>query len=323
MADGSKHLVTVALSVFDVLNAVTQAAAATFPGGLRGGYGRWRQHSGENVMKSGLLREIFSDKKTIDNRALNLLGAQVIRSIAARVVRNRRSFPVDYKLQDELEELEREGIVTWPDFLSPDDFEAVRRECLNLVARDGGLPFLKFGPNTVGRIGLANAGTDQLWRFFADKRLQNLLEMSERRPLGDLSAIACLEHLIQGPAQEFVDPELELHSDIFFTTHKVWFYLSDVRLESGPLAFVKRSHWLTPQCLYYIYKESCTRALGANKSRRISLHEKRKFGDETVVTCPRNTLVVANTCGYHRRVQGMVGGERLSLHFQLRANPFG
>jgi len=52
-----------------------------------------------------------------------------------------------------------------------------------------------------------------------------------------------------------------------------------------------------PQCLYYIYKESCTRALGANTSRRISLHEKRKIGDETVVTCPRNTLVVANTCG--------------------------
>jgi hypothetical protein len=136
-------------------------------------------------MKSGLLREIFSDKKTIDNRALNLLGAQVIRSIAARVVRNRRSFPVDNKFQDKLEELEREGIVTWPDFLSPDDFEAVRRECLNLVARDGGLPFRKFGPNTVGRIGLANAGTYQLRRFFADKRLQNLLEMSERRPLGD------------------------------------------------------------------------------------------------------------------------------------------
>ena len=49
------------------------------------------------------------------------------------------------------------------------------------------------------------------------------------------SAIACLEHLIQGPAHESVDPESELHSDIFFTTHKVWFYLSDVRLESGPL----------------------------------------------------------------------------------------
>jgi hypothetical protein len=271
-------------------------------------------------MKSGLIREIFSDKKTIDNRALNLLGVQAIRSIAARMVHNRRSFPVDNKLQDKLEELEREGIVTWPDFLSPDDFEAVRRECLDLVAKDGGLPSRKFGPNTVGRVGVT--GTNQLGLFFADRRLQRLLEMSERRPLGDLSRSACLDHLIPGSAEDSVDPESELHSDIFFTSHKVWFYLSDVTPECGPFAFVKRSHLLTPQRLYSIYKESCTRALGANSSRRVDLHEKRKIGDETVVTCPRNTLVVANTCGYHRRVQGMVGGERLSLHFQLRTNPF-
>jgi hypothetical protein len=270
--------------------------------------------------KAQLIREIFSDKKTIDNRALNLLGVQVIRSIAARMVYNRRSFPVDNKLQDKLEELEREGMVTWPDFLSPDDFDAVQRECLDLVAKDGGLPSRKFGPNTVGRVGVA--GTNQLGLFFADRRLQNLLEMAERRPLGDLSRIACLERLIQGPAEDSVDPESELHSDIFFTSHKVWFYLSDVRPESGPFAFVKRSHLLTPQRLYSIYKESCTRAIGANPSRRISLPEKTRIGDETVVTCRKNTLVVANTCGYHRRVQGMPGGERISLHFQLRTNPF-
>ena len=272
--------------------------------------------------KPKLLREIFSDKKTIDNRALNLLGAQVTRSIAARIVHNRRSFPVDRELQGKLEELEREGIVTWPDFLLPDDFDAVRRECLKLT--NGGLPvFGQFGTSKVEKLLLANAGTSQLWRLLADRRLQNLLEMSERRPLGDLMGwCAQLEQITQVPANSG-DPESELHSDIFFTSHKVWFYLSDVRRESGPLAFVKRSHWLTPQRLYYIYKESCTRAPDANASRRISRDEKRKIGDETVIICPSNTLVVANTCGYHRRLQGKIGEKRLSIHLQVRHDPFG
>ena len=273
--------------------------------------------------KPKLLREIFSDKKTIDNRALNLLGAQVTRSIAARIVHNRRSFPVDRELQGKLEELEREGIVTWPDFLLPDDFDAVRRECLKL-GTNGGLPvFGQFGTSKVEKLLLANAGTSQLWRLLADRRLQNLLEMSERRPLGDLMGwCAQLEQITQVPANSG-DPESELHSDIFFTSHKAWFYLSDVRRESGPLAFVKRSHWLTPQRLYYIYKESCTRAPGANASRRISRDEKRKIGDETVIICPSNTLVVANTCGYHRRLQGKIGEKRLSIHLQVRHDPFG
>src|SRR6476620_1041852 len=95
--------------------------------------------------KAQLLRDILSDKKIINDRALNLLGVQVARSIAARVVRNRRLFPVNPELQDKREELEREGIVTWPDFLLPEDFAAVRHECLKLVETKEGLPFLQFG----------------------------------------------------------------------------------------------------------------------------------------------------------------------------------
>ena len=229
--------------------------------------------SGKTMPKAKLLREIFSDKKTIDNRAINLLGAQVTRSIAARIVRNRRRFPVDPELQDKREELECEGIVTWPEFLLPEDFDAVRRECLKLV--ETGLPSRQFGTSLVEKLSLANVGRTQLLRLLTDRRLQNLLEMSERRPLGDLLTRAQLEQITQVPANS-KDQESELHSDIFFTSHKAWFYLSDVRLESGPLAFVKRSHWLTPQRLYYIYKESCTRTPDANPSRRVTPSERKK-----------------------------------------------
>jgi hypothetical protein len=43
---------------------------------------------------------------------------------------------------------------------------------------------------------------------------------------------------------------------------------------------------------------------------------------ETIVTCPRNTLVVANVCGYHRRLQGQAGRQRQALALSLRGHPF-
>ena len=46
----------------------------------------------------------------------------------------------------------------------------------------------------------------------------------------------------------------------------------------------------------------------------MSHNEKRKIGDETVIICPSNTLVVANASGYHSGLQGKIGEKRLSIH---------
>jgi hypothetical protein len=41
-----------------------------------------------------------------------------------------------------------------------------------------------------------------------------------------------------------------------------------------------------------------------------------------VFACRRNTLVLANTCGYHARSVGEPGASRRSLHKEYRYNPF-
>ncbi len=111
-----------------------------------------------------------------------------------------------------------------------------------------------------------------------------------------------------------------MHSDIFFNTHKAWLYLRDVDTEIGPLVFVKGSHRLSLGQLGYLYQESVSRAKG---SRRITPDELERLGlEETVLVCKANTLVIANTCGYHRRLRGEPGRERLALHWSVRLNPF-
>jgi hypothetical protein len=59
------------------------------------------------------------------------------------------------------------------------------------------------------------------------------------------------------------------------------------------------------------------------KSRRVTPEELESRGlEETVFTVKANTLVVANVCGYHRRLKGVPGRRRLGVHFSHRRNPF-
>ena len=125
--------------------------------------------------------------------------------------------------------------------------------------------------------------------------------------------------MIQGPAEE-KDPETDMHSDIFFHTHKAWLYLSDVEEKDSPLCFVKGTHQLTLRRCKEIYRHSNH---PLTPSRRISPEEFAASGqEETVLTVPANTLVVANVSAYHRRKAGHPGGERWAIIISTRSHPF-
>lgn len=270
------------------------------------------------------LTRIFTATKTVDNRLLNRLGVQSLRSIAARSIHQLLPSTTDAAVQEIAAELNREGMVMLPNFLPADLFEKVREECLHLIYHNPDrLEVVCAGPNTMEIAKLSNFQPDEVpyaHQFFSDPTLNALMRAAEKRPQCDQYAVRTIERLQQGPLGADEDPETVLHSDCFFNTHKVWLYLSNVRLESGPLVFVKRSHRLTLRQIYFLYQESCQVNRG---SRRITQDEIQRAGlEETIVTAPKNTLVMANTLGYHRRLRGQPGQERYALHVQLRTNPF-
>jgi hypothetical protein len=269
---------------------------------------------------------IFSGDKVVDSFLWNCLGAQVLRTVAARWIYN--TFPVSVSgiVEDKFAELRREGIVAWPNFLARDDFERIKRECATLIRNHDQVKVEKWGANTVERVFLKNAepdATPSIHRLITDERLQGILETAEKRPLGRLSAHAQVERLIQGPGQNSEDTQTQIHSDTFFACHKCWFYISDVNLEDGPLIYLKGSHKLNPRQLLHIYKWSCSRRLDDDQSRRVTASELAKMRQQKeIFTCASNTLVIANMYGYHGRLQGEPGRERWAVHLQLRADPF-
>lgn len=277
-----------------------------------------------NALKAA--SRVFTADKVIENRLLNVLGAQVLRTVIARAMHLSRSTTIAFPHRPLREALDRDGVLVWPAFLSQERFDALARECEQLADDPSRMQSRMSGPNACRKALVRDSGEDatrELRRFLDEDRLRNLLQAAERRDVGNLLDVAEIEDLVQGTAGSGEDPQSQWHSDIFFASHKAWFYLTDVTLAHGPLAFVSGSHRLSLPQLASEYAHSTSLGPGVDRSRRIRPAEMEALkARERIIEVARNTLVVANTCGYHRRLQGEEGRRRLSIHIELRANPF-
>lgn len=275
-------------------------------------------------LKSHPIIRIFSGDKTVTGATLNLFGIQMLRMLAARSMYAVRHVPVDKDIQDYVSEVKREGMVMVPNFLDPEQFRAVREEYLDIFRKTSRSQILTPGSNTLELVFLKDINQadakNAMKYFFYNPKLLAIFHALEKQPLDSLRTTMSFELLTQNDGSA-ADPETKFHNDIFYNTHKAWLYLDDVREENGPLVYVKRSHHLSPRQLFYVYKES----LGENNgSRRITPDEiARRRLTETRCVCSQNTLVIANTFGYHRRMRGKPGNQRHAINISARiTSPF-
>ena len=90
----------------------------------------------------------------------------------------------------------------------------------------------------------------------------------------------------------------------------------------APFVYVKGSHKNRPT---HRMKKSYEYSLDKNSihSRRISAEELKELGlEETIFKAKKNTFVMANTLGFHRRMRGEAGNKRVALAYSARFNPF-
>jgi hypothetical protein len=57
---------------------------------------------------------MFTDRKIIDSKPLNMMGLQVFRTLGARLAHRSRHIDVLPDVRDEVEQLERDGTVLCP-----------------------------------------------------------------------------------------------------------------------------------------------------------------------------------------------------------------
>jgi hypothetical protein len=274
----------------------------------------------------GALGRLFSQDKIIENRALNRLGAQALRAVIAHGLYRARPVRVPSFVATEVSELLENGVILMHDFLPAEHFAKVRAECSWLRGQTDRLQTRRDGWAVWQGVPIRTVPLERMTathEFFRDPRLRAILTAAEQRPLGPVADHADFETMTYDDSTE-VDRQTQLHSDCFFNTHKAWLYLDEVKDGDGPHVYVKGSHRLTLKRLEFIYRDSFGEDYPEKSpSRRITPEEMTRLGvTETVVTCPSNTLMIVNTCGYHRRLRGEHGRKRSGLSFFFRANPF-
>lgn len=276
------------------------------------------------MSRASALRQVVGQAKAIDDPLLNRLGVQVARTVGAHGALGARRWPMpaDPALVRAIEAVRNDGYAVIEDLLTDQELERVDVAVSRAIA-DESVPVRMVDNGGVEvavrwRGDLPDDLRSDIDLFFGHPTVLALGSAAERLSLEPGSGRCTIQdQVVVGHAP---DREAEIHADTFQPTHKLWLYLTDVSEADGPLVFYPGSHRLRVQSLAAVYRES----VGTNAgSRRISERELARSGFERrALLCRRNSLVIANTHGYHGRAQGAPGGHRTSLSIELRSDPF-
>ena len=269
----------------------------------------------------------FSANPIIGSRFLNTLGLHVGRVRAAHIMTRWRSLFVGWSLPADLKRRYREqGYVAIENFLSPEEFERVREE---IVAFNGELRRMTQGDTQTfqGLLDHATvAGMPATRELLESRRFQEIMRYGGAAHKLPMFFAHCVCNGVSSGAS---DPQKDFHSDTFHPTMKAWLFLDDVDDAMGPFNYVPGSHRATRKRLQWDYENSVSgKDLQNTYAKRGSLRispddlKARDFAEPVAMKVPANTLVMADTHGFHRRGDADPGSSRLAIYAYSRANPF-
>jgi hypothetical protein len=273
----------------------------------------------------------FARNPVLGNLWLNERGLHLGRvRTAHRLAAARRRRLARQVASEDRAKLDRDGFLVKPDYLDPAVFEALQSQVRRLRA-DGREMVegntitrrIALGADTLRRVPAAA----ELLRDPCYRGLVSYAGASAAAPMFYIQSI--LDHAVEGPG----DPQRDLHADTFHPTVKAWLFLVDVGPEDMPFTYVAGSHHLTPERLAWERRVSLEasharrgtpisvitrmrRAISSDMLRELRLPE------PNVVCASANTLLVADTYGFHARGPGRRGRPRVELWASSRRNPF-
>lgn len=269
----------------------------------------------------------FVDNPLIGSDRLNRAGLHRARVVLAnRMAQKRRERLARHVPKADRTAFDRDGFVCWENFLPADSFARLREQVLSfegpareMVQGDTITRRYAVDPPAIRAIPAVRALTaDPRWHAMA-----RYVASYDIEPLLYIQSI--LSHRHQAPP----DPQIDLHADTFHPTMKAWLFLEDVDMAAGPLTYVRGSHRLTPERLAWEQRRSLEVRTGGDRlsargSFRIGRDELASLNltEPTAFAVPANTLVIADTFGFHARGASSRRSTRIELWAYSRRNPF-
>lgn len=279
------------------------------------------------VVELGTGAKSFADNPLIGSRRLNRLGLHRLRlRLAARMAEWRRMLLAGGVSGEDRAAFHRQGFVLWQDVLEPEQFGRMQSALLDRLwpCRD-----MIQGDTITRRIAVDSA------MLAAVPELKALIRSPRWRGLMRYVAATraephyYIQTIFSQHAVGAADPQTAIHADTFHPNMKAWLFLTDVAVEDGPFSYVPGSHRLTTQRLDWEHRRALAAPegldrLSARGSQRIDEAELSMLGlpRPVLFAVPANSLVVADTFGFHARSCSARPSVRVELWAYSRRNPF-
>jgi Phytanoyl-CoA dioxygenase (PhyH) len=270
----------------------------------------------------------FGDNHVIGSPALNRLGLHLWRREFARRMAIRRRQQLASAIQaEDRNGFERDGFLVKRDYLDPGAFESLRAEIMRLEAdaREAIIgdtltrlipldaPNLRRLPTVRGV--LESEGFLGLIHYIGSFR---------RKP--HLFVQTVYSQVIQNAPP---DVQSFYHVDTFHPTVKAWYFLEGVGEDAAPFTYVPGSHKANRRRSAWERKMS----VGAQTSPDILTREgslrisdadlsRLNYRKPVKLAVMANTLIIADTSGFHKRAISAGQARRISIWAYSRSNPF-
>lgn len=269
----------------------------------------------------------FCDNPVIGSPTLNRWGLHVgrVRLAATLAAARRRRLRALVSVEDAAD-FARDGFILKRDFLPPAAFETLRAQALG---HSGAAREMMQGDTITRRIALDPAALRAMPAvadLLASRPWRGLM-----RYVGsfDSEPIAYIQTILSHVNDRDPDPQTALHADTFHPTVKAWLFLTDVAEDEGPFVYVPGSHRMTAERLAWEKARSIRASTGLDRlsargSLRIVPEELATLGlpQPRVFAVKANTLVVADTSGFHARGLSVRPSTRVEIWTYGRRNPF-
>ncbi len=269
----------------------------------------------------------FRDNPLIGSHRLNARGLHVARvKLAHWLAWARRRRLAHLMDPADRAAFDRDGFLLKRDFLPPREFAALRDA---VMAHPAPAREMAQGDTVTRRIALDPAFLAAVPP--ARALLRNPLWRGAIRYAGsfDTEPLVYVQTILARRHDAPPDPQTDLHADTFHPTVKAWLFLTDVEEEDGPFRYVPGSHRLTEGRLAFEKATSLSAPAGvdhlsARGSFRIPESALAEIGLPPAQSfpTPANTLIVADTFGFHARQRASRPSVRVEIWAYGRRNPF-
>jgi hypothetical protein len=284
---------------------------------------------------------VFSHKKCLDSIPLNILGFQATRYTLGKILywlKYNLFNPKDKNNEEEISsEVIEKGYAHKNNFIEVKELEKIKKEFDLAIYETNSIVEKESYNDSKDLLDAIEHRTFMLDETIKEKypalyNLKNNLAIKNIFTNCELKKnveIFCRLERIKVIDNSIHDNNRDFHYDTFHNTFKAWLFLEDVKEDQGPFHLVPYSHNFSIRRFFSEWWYSSMYALKIITEPSFRIEEgdnaqlRNKCNTESIkAIVSKNTLVVANAHGLHRRGDAKNGSVRESVQFWTRENPF-